>query len=196
MLGGRASNKSNGLGMCGFADGRETRAVSGWRSRHHLRSSGTLRGGLREARIRGVGNILVPGRTEREEDFAVDGTGTIEGFMLATTVDAERSGGIAASYDSLLKASFRTALVTASVGRTLMKESADLASLCFFFAKRGRVSKAPALSARGGLGGRVGGGDRAGAGEKSDGFGKLGKMKCIDCYNHRGCALLGHFHWV
>ena len=89
---------------------------------------------MREARIGGVGNILVPGRTESGEDFAADGTGAIEGGVLATTVDAERRGGIAASYDRLLKASFRTALVSASVGRPVMEESADRASLCLFFA--------------------------------------------------------------
>jgi hypothetical protein len=89
---------------------------------------------LRRAHIRGVGNILVPGRTESGEDFAADGASAIEGGMLATTVDAKRRGGIAASYDRLLKASFRTALVSASVGRTVMEESADRASLCLFFA--------------------------------------------------------------
>ena len=54
--------------------------------------------------------------------------------MLATTVDPERGGGIARSYDRLLKASFRTALVSASVRRTVMEESADRASLCLLFA--------------------------------------------------------------
>jgi len=58
------------------------------------------------------------------------------------------------------------------------------------------VSKAQALPAPGGLGGRVGGGDRPGVGEKSDGLGKLRNMKWVDCYNHRGCALLGPFHLV
>jgi hypothetical protein len=77
---------------------------------------------------------LVPSRTESGEDFAADGTGAIEGGVLATTVDAERGGGIAASYDRLLKASFRTALVSAPVGRTVMEESADRASLCLLFA--------------------------------------------------------------
>ena len=108
--------------------------MSGWRSRHDLRSSWTLRGGLREARIGGVGNLLVPGRTESGEDFAADGTGAIKGGVLATTVDAEGGGSIAASYDRLLNASFRTALVSASVGRTVMEESADRAGLCHHFA--------------------------------------------------------------
>ena len=89
---------------------------------------------MREARIGGVGNILVPGRTESGEGFTADGTGAIKGGVLATTVDAERGGGIAASYDRLLKASFRAALVGASVGRTVMEDSADRASLCLFFA--------------------------------------------------------------
>ena len=133
-LGRRAANHSTGFRLGRFAGGREMRAVSGWGSRHNWRSSWTLRGGLREARIRGVGNLLVPRRTERGEDFAADRTCAIEGGVLATTVDAERWGGIAASYDRLLKASFRRALVSASVGRTVMEESADRARLCLLFA--------------------------------------------------------------
>jgi len=93
-LGGRASNKSDGLGMGGFARGRETRAVPGWRSRYDWRSSCTLRGGLRKASIGGIGNILVPGRAESGEDFSADGTGAIKGGVLATTVASERRGGI------------------------------------------------------------------------------------------------------
>ena len=89
---------------------------------------------MREAHIGGVRNILVPGRTERGEDFVADGASAIEGGVLATTVDAKRRGGIAASYDRLLNASFRTALVSASVGRTVIEERADRASLCLRFA--------------------------------------------------------------
>jgi len=151
---------------------------------------------LREAHIRGVRNVLVPGRTESGEDFAADGASAIKGGMLATTVDTKRRGGIAASYDRLLKASFRTALVSTSVGRPVMEESADRASLCLFFAQRSRVSKAPALPAVGGLGGRVGGGDRAGARQKSDGFTKPGNMKWVNCNNHLGCPFFGRFRRV
>jgi len=133
-LGGLAPNESNCLGMGRFAGGREMGPGSARRSRHDWRSSWTLRGGLREGRIGGVGNIMVPGRTESGEDFAADGTGAIKEGVLASTVDTDRRGGIAASYDRLLKASFRTALVGASVGRTVMEESADWASLSLFFA--------------------------------------------------------------
>ena len=38
-LGGGAPNESHSLGMGRFAGGRETRAVSGWGSRHNWRSS-------------------------------------------------------------------------------------------------------------------------------------------------------------
>jgi len=89
---------------------------------------------LRKARIGGIGNILFHGKTNSGEDFAADWTGAIKGGVLATTVDAERSAGIAATYDRLLKPSFRTALVSTSVGRTVMEESADWASLYLFFA--------------------------------------------------------------
>ena len=34
-LGGRAPHESNGFGVCRFAGGGETRAVSGWGSRHN-----------------------------------------------------------------------------------------------------------------------------------------------------------------
>jgi len=133
-LGGHAPYRFNGFGRGRFARGRETRAVPGWRSRHIWRSSWTLRGGKRKAHIGGIGDILVPGRTKSGEDFAAHGTGAIEGGVLATTVDAKSSGGIPATYDRLLKASFRTALVSRSVGRAVMEESADRASLCLFFA--------------------------------------------------------------
>jgi len=95
---------------------------------------GPCEGGLREARIGGIGNVLVPGRMESSEDYAADRTDAIEAGMLTTTVDTERGGGIAASHDRLLKASFWTALVSTSVGRTVMEESADRAGLCLFFA--------------------------------------------------------------
>ena len=94
--------------------------------------SWTLRGGLREARIGGIGNILVPRRMERGEDFATDGTGAIERGVLTSTVDTERGGGVAASHDRLLKAPFRTALISTSVGGAMMEESADRASFCLF----------------------------------------------------------------
>jgi len=195
-LGRRATNDSDSHGMGRFTRRRETRAVPGWCSWYIRRSGWTLWGGLRKARIGGIGNVLVPGRTERGEDFAVHGTGAIEGGVLAITVDAERRGGIAASYDRLLKASFRTALVSTSVGRAVIEESADRAGLCLFFAQRSRVTKTPALPALGGLGGRVGGSEHAGTGEKPDGFAEPGNMKSVDCHNNRGCALLGPFRRV
>jgi len=89
---------------------------------------------LREAGIRGIGNVLVPRRIESGEGFAADRTGAIEGGVLTPTVDTERRGGIAASHDRLLKASFRIALVSTSVGGTMVEESADRASLCLFLA--------------------------------------------------------------
>ena len=89
---------------------------------------------MREACIGGIGNVLVTRRTESGEDFAADGRGAIEGGVLTTTVDTERGGAIAASYDILLNSSFRTALVSTSVGRTLMEEGADWAGLSLFFA--------------------------------------------------------------
>jgi len=58
------------------------------------------------AYIGGIGNVLVPWRTESGEDFAADGTGVIERGVLTTTVDTERRGGIAASHDRLLKDPF------------------------------------------------------------------------------------------
>jgi len=108
--------------------------VPGWSGRHSWVSSWALRGGLREARVGGIGNVLVPRRTEGGEDFAADGTGSIERGVLPTTVDTERRGGVAASNDRLLKAPFRTALVSTSVSGAVMEESADRAGLCLFFA--------------------------------------------------------------
>jgi len=89
---------------------------------------------LGEAHIGGIGNTLVPRRTERGADFATDGTGAIARGVLTTAVDIERGGGVAASHNRLLKAPFRTALVSTSVGGAMMEESADLASLCLFLA--------------------------------------------------------------
>jgi len=133
-LGGRASNQFNGLGMGRFPSGRERRAVHGWHSRQVWRSNCTLRGGLWKARIGGIGNAVVPGRTESGEDFWADRPGAIKGGELATTVDAERMGAIAASHDRLLKAPFRPALISTSVGGAMMEESANWARLCLFFA--------------------------------------------------------------
>jgi len=98
--------------------------------------------------------------TESGEDFAADGTGAMESGVLTTTVDTERRGDVAASQDRLLKAPFRTALVSISMGGAVMEGSADRASLCLFFAQRSRVTKTPPLSALHEFGGRVGGGDR------------------------------------
>ena len=133
-LGGRAPNHFNGFRLGRFASRRERRTVPGCSSRYSWVNSWTLRGGLGEARLGGIGNVLVPRRTECGEDFAADGTGGIERDVLTTTVDTERGGGVAASHDRLLKAPFRTALVSTSVGRAVMEESADWASLCLFFA--------------------------------------------------------------
>jgi len=38
--------------------------------------------------------------------------------------------------------------------------------------------------------------DHAGAGEMSDGFADPGKMKWVDCHNHRGGALLRPFSQI
>jgi len=133
-LGGRAANYSNSFRLGRFASGRETRTVPGWSGRYSWVNSWTLRGGLGEARIGGIGNVLVPRSTESGEDFAADGTGAIERGVLTTTVDTGRGGGVAASHDRLLKAPFWTALVITSVGGAVMEESADWASLCLFFA--------------------------------------------------------------
>jgi len=116
----------------------------------------------------GIRNILVPGRTESGENLAADRTGAIEGGVLTTTVDAESWGGIAATYERLLQATFQIALVSTSVIRKVMEESADRAGLCLFFALRSRVTNVPALPALGGRGSRVGGSYHAGAGKESD----------------------------
>jgi len=106
-------------------------------------SSGTLRGCLKKARAGGggIGYVLVPGWMERGENFGTDRTGAIERGMLTATVHAERGGGIATSYHRLLKASFRTALISRPVGGTVVEESADWAGLCLFFAQGSRVTK-------------------------------------------------------
>ena len=100
----RAANEFNGFRLGRFASWRETRTVPGWGGRHSWVSSWALRGGLGEARIGGIGNVLVPRGTERGEDFAADGTGAIKRGVQSTTVDTQRRGGIAASHDRLLKA--------------------------------------------------------------------------------------------
>jgi len=170
--------------------------VTGWSNRYSRGSIWTLRGGLNDVRIGGIGNVLVPGRTESGEDFAADRTGAIEEGVLTTTVDTERGGGIAATHDRLLKASFRTALVSTSVGRMVMEQSADRAGLYLFFGLRRRVTKTPALSALRRLGGRVGGSNRTGAGEKSDGLAETGNMKWVNRHNPRGCGLLSPFRQI
>jgi len=133
-LGGHAANQFKGFRLSRWARGRESRTVPGWSSWYSWVSSWTLRGGLGEARIGGIGNVLVPRRTERGEDFAADGTGAIETGLLTTTGDRERRGGIATSHDRLLKAPVRKAQVSISVRGTVMEESADQASLGLFFA--------------------------------------------------------------
>ena len=133
-LGGRAADYLKGFRLGRFASGRKTRTVPGCSGWYSWVSSWTLRGGLGEARIVGIGNVLVPRRMESREDFAVDGTGPIERGVLTTRVDTERGGGVAVSNNRLLKAPFRTALVSTSVGGAMMEESADRASLCLFFA--------------------------------------------------------------
>ena len=134
-LGGRAANEFNGFRLERFPGRRrEMRTVRGWSSRYSWVSSWTQRGGLGEARIGGIGNVLVPGWTESGEDFEADGTGAIARGVLTTSVDTGRRGGITASSDRLLKALFRTALVTTCVGGTVMEVSTDRASLSLFFA--------------------------------------------------------------
>ena len=98
-VGGSAANHFDSFRLGRFASGRKTRTVSGWCGRHSWVNSWTLRGGLGWAHIRGIGNVLVPRRTESREDFAADGTGAIEGGVLTTTVDTERGGGVAATYN-------------------------------------------------------------------------------------------------
>ena len=170
--------------------------MPGWGGRHSRVNCWTLRGGLGGARIGGIGNVLVPRRTESGEDFAADGTGSIEGGVLTTTVDTQRGGGIAASHNGLEKGPFRTALVSTSVGGAVMEESADWARLCLFLAYWGRMTKTPALPALRRFGGGVGGGEPAGTGEEPDGFAEPGNMEWVDSHNHRGCALLSPFHRI
>jgi len=155
-------------------------------------SSRTLRGCLKRVRVGGGGirYVLVPGRRERGENFTTDRASAIQRGMLTATVDAERGGGIAASYNRLLEASFGTALICTPVGGTVVEESADWAGLCLFFAQGSRVTKTPALPELGRLGGGVGGSDRAGTGEKTNGFAETGNMKWVDLNNNRSCALL------
>jgi len=126
-------------------------AVHDWSGRHSWESSWTMRSGLRKTRIGGIGNVLVPRRVERGEDLAVGRTGAIERGMLTTPVDPKRGGGIATFYYRLLKASFRTALASISVGRMVVEEGADRASLSLFLATRSRVTKLLALSAPSGF---------------------------------------------
>ena len=133
-LGRSAANQFNGFGLGRLTSGRETRTVPGWSGRYGWVNCRTLGGGLGEALIGGIGNILVPRRTECGEDFVADGTGASKRGMLTTTVDTERRGGVAAPPDRFLKAPFRTALIGASVGGAMMEESADRASLSLFFA--------------------------------------------------------------
>jgi len=52
--------------------------MSGGSSWHSGGDSWTLRGGLREARIGGIGYVLISCWVEKGEDFAADGTGAIE----------------------------------------------------------------------------------------------------------------------
>jgi len=132
-LGRPPANQLNSFGLRRFASKRETRTVPGSSGRFSWMNRWTLRGGLGGAHIGGIGNILVPRRTECGEDFAADGTGAIERGELTTTVETDRRG-VAASHDRLLKALFRTALISTSVGGGMMEESADRASLCLFFA--------------------------------------------------------------
>ena len=106
----------------------------GWSGRHSWVSSWTLRGGLGVTCMGGIGNVSVPRRTKGGEDFATDGTGAIGRGVLPTTFDTERRGGVAASHHRLLKAPFRTAQVSTSVGGVVMEESADRVGLCLFFA--------------------------------------------------------------
>ena len=170
-------NGFNCLRLGRLTRGRETGNVSSRSGRHSWGSSWTLRGCLKKAHVRGGGirYVLVYGWTERGESFATDRTGAIERGMLIARVDAERGGGIATSYHRLLEASFRTALVSTSVGGTVVEEGADWAGLCLFFAHGSRVTKSPALPALGRLGGGVGRSDRGGTGEEMNSFAENGK---------------------
>ena len=143
-------------------------AVPSWSGGQSSGSSWTLQGGLRTARIGGIGYVFLPWWAERGEDLAAYRTGAIERGVLTTTVDTESRGGITISYYRLLKTSFRTSLVSTSVGATVVEESADRARLSLFLSKRSRVTKLPALSALRGLGGGVGGSDRVGVTGESD----------------------------
>ena len=89
-VGRSAANHFDSFRLGRFGGGRKTRAVSGWSGRYSWVNSWTLRGGLGGAHIGGIGNVLVPRRTEGGEDFAADGTGAIERGVLTTTVDKER----------------------------------------------------------------------------------------------------------
>ena len=84
---GGAANHFNRFMLGTFASVRETRTVPGWSGRYSWVSSWTLSGGLVEAYIGVIGNVLVPRRTEGAEDFAADGTGAIERGGLTTTVN-------------------------------------------------------------------------------------------------------------
>jgi len=117
-----------------FARGREGGAVPGWSSRYIWGSSGTLSSRFRKGHIGGIRYVLVPRKADREQDFIADRAGAIEGGMLPFTVDAESGDSIAASYHRLLKTYFRAAWVSTSMGRTVVKERADGASLCLSLA--------------------------------------------------------------
>jgi len=98
-VGGSTANHFNSFRLGRFASKGEMWTVSGRSGRYSWVSSWTLRGGLGEAHIRGIGNVLVPRRTESGEDLAADGTAAIERGVLTTTVDTERGGGVAATQD-------------------------------------------------------------------------------------------------
>jgi len=143
-------------------------------------------GCLNKARVGGggIGYVLVPGRTERGENFAKDRRGAIERGMLTATVDAERRGGIATTYHRFLEASFWAALVSTSVGGTVVEESADLAGLCRFFAQWSRVTKTPALPALRRLGGGVGGSYGGSMGEEMNRLAETWNMEWVDRDNN------------
>jgi len=77
-LGRGAANQFNCFGLGRFAIGWETWTLPGWSGRYSWVNSWTLRGGLGGAHIGGIGNVLVPRRTESAEDFAADGPSAIE----------------------------------------------------------------------------------------------------------------------
>ena len=132
-VGRRAANHFNSFRLWRFAGGRETRTVSVWSGRYNWVNSWTLRGVLGEAHIGGIGNVLVPRRTESGYHLAADESGAIKRGMLPTTVDTERGGGVAATHNRLLKAPYRAALVSTSVCGAVMEESTDRAGLFLFF---------------------------------------------------------------